>query len=405
MSPSPVLSLPIAAACLLIACDADRGGPSGSAASASSSAATAASSSRSPTPAATADPERPDTCAPCHAAVVNEWKESMHARAHHSLDPIYAGVRAARAKKEGEAVTKACAGCHTPRDLADAESAKSKTGVSCATCHQVAQVKPGAKGVAAFEATTGNLMLGPHDIVEGKSAAHATGPAPAHMTNSDALCNACHGELSTPGGVTMCATGVEHREGGEGKRCVTCHMPEERGPSGSAVARSSHRSHRFVGPHRAYYQRDPEFLEGAVAMTAEREGDVVAVTLENSSEHGFPTGFPGRMAEVVVRGTAGGKVTYRSAGTVEEAMLRKVYVDEDGKPTLAPWAKELKVDSRLEPGEKRAITFQLPPGIETVEVELIFRLLPPKLARKLGLDKRIEARATTIARAKLGGDG
>ncbi|MCA9618441.1 MAG: hypothetical protein KC731_05460 [Myxococcales bacterium] len=376
----------------LVACDPSPATSTGAAPVASSAAPVAI------TP--PADPDRPDTCAPCHSAVVEEWKESMHARAHHLLDPIYAGVRNARAKKEGEEVTKGCAGCHTPRDLVDAESAKAKLGVSCASCHQVAHVDEKARGVAAFTATEGNLMLGPHDVAEDKSPAHATGAAPAHMKDGVRLCNACHGELATPGGVTMCATGIEHGEAakGEGARtCVDCHMQEEQGPSGSAVARTTHKSHRFAGPHRAWYQQDPKLLEGAVDMSAELSPGKVTVTLKNLSQHAFPTGFPGRVAEVVVEGQVGGKVTFRSAGKVDEAKLTKIYVDAEGKPTLAPWAEKIASDTRLKAGETRSIDITVPADLEEATVKLLFRLLPPPLADKLGVANKTEGRFQVVA--------
>jgi hypothetical protein len=309
----------------------------------------------------------------------------MHARSHHSLDPIYAGVRKLRADKEGEAITKACANCHTPRDLADAESETAKMGVVCGSCHAVREVKDGAHGAAALVPTEGNLLLGPHDVREGKTPAHGTGAAPDHMKNPDRLCNACHKELHTPNGIAMCTTGMEHAgvAGGPSKRCIDCHMPEESGPSGTAVARTSHRSHRFVGPHRAWYQGDDAILKAAVDMHAELRPGKLTVTLKNKSQHAVPTGFPSRMVVLSIEGLA----TKPPKG----AVMGKQYVDGDGKPTLAPWAKELKSDTRLGPDEERQIVFDVPAHLAKAKVQLIFRLLPPPLAEKLGLSEAREA--------------
>jgi hypothetical protein len=347
-----------------------------------------------------ADPDKPETCARCHEAIVREYSESMHARAHHERDPIYAGVRKLRAKREGAEITKACANCHTPRDLVDADSSVAKMGVTCGSCHAVHEVKDGARGAAALQFNEGNLLLGPHDVAEGKTPAHATGAAPAHMKDGNHLCNACHKELHTPTGVAMCTTGMEHEsiEGDETKRCVECHMPEEKGPSGSAVARTSHRSHRFLGPHRAWYQNDDSILKASVVMSAELAPGKLTVTLKNMSQHAVPTGFPGRMALLNVEGmrTGSSDVAYRSDDKPKGAVMRKKYVDENGKPTLAPWAKELKSDTRLEPNEERQVVFDLPKDIVEARVQLIFRLLPPPLAKKLKLTSAPESKPKVV---------
>lgn len=39
------------------------------------------------------DMNDPEQCVACHETIVNEWKASMHARSHHSQDPVYAAMR------------------------------------------------------------------------------------------------------------------------------------------------------------------------------------------------------------------------------------------------------------------------------------------------------------------------
>ncbi len=383
-----------------LSCDAPDPPPTGElpTASASNSVSAAASAARAYNGAAV-DPDRPESCVRCHGRVVAEWNESMHARAHHSLDPIYAGIRKLRAKREGENVTRACATCHSPRDLENAGSPVAKMGVTCGTCHAVSKVKEGAPGALALVASRGTLLLGPHDIAEAKTPAHATGASPDFMKDPNRLCNACHQEMKSKAGIPICSTGVEHGAvTADAKRCVDCHMPMEQGPSGSAVARTSHRSHRFLGPHRAWYENDVSLLEGAVDMQVEFIAGKVTVTLDNKSQHAVPTGFPGRMAIVKVVGTKAGspEVAYRSDDKIDGAVMRKIYVDEKGKPTLAPWAAELKSDRRLAVGEKRVLVFDVPRDIAQARVTLVFRLLPPPLAKKLGIADRIEAEPKVV---------
>jgi hypothetical protein len=382
----------LALALIALGCDGTRDSPSA-----------AASADSTATPSATAAPavdaDQHDTCKQCHGNIVTEWNESMHARAHHSRDPIYAGVRRLRAKREGEQVTRACASCHTPRDVDNDASAVAKAGVTCGACHATAEIRPDASGARALIPTEGSLLLGPHDVAPDKTPAHATGAAPAHMLGTDRLCNACHQELKGPTGIPICSTGVEHAAvSRDAKRCVDCHMPVVEGPSGSAVARTSHRSHRFLGPHRAWYNNDDSLLKRAVDLHAALAPGKLTVTLTNKSQHAVPTGFPGRMAMLVVEGMKAGSsdIVFRSDGSTDGATLRKVYVDDKGKPTLAPWAKALKSDRRLGVGEQRVVVFAVPKDVARVRVKFVFRLLPPPLAKKLGLADAVEAKPKVI---------
>lgn len=360
------------------------------------------------------DIEDPATCRPCHEAVVDEWLESMHARAHHSRDPIYAGVREVRMKREGAAIAEACETCHTPR-AAGGGAGKPELGVTCAACHHVASVKPGALGHEALVRPEGPLLLGPHDaqLAPGELPAHGSGPAPKHMKEGRTLCLACHGELSAPSGVAMCSTGPEHeaQRGGSQDTCVSCHMPLVDGPSGAVATAKTHRSHHFAGPHRAWYQDDPSLLRRAAELEARFEGEALIVTVTNTSGHGFPTGFPGRRAHVQVDGfDAGGARIWQStpagqspmqASEPPEAAFGKVYVDAEGQPTLAPFAVKLARDSRLKPSEARTLRFSPPAEVERVEVLLVMRLMPPKLAKKIGLEVAIEAGPRTLKSVRL----
>ena len=293
------------------------------------------------------DIDDPQSCAPCHEAVVAEWQESMHARAHDTRDPIYAGVRGIRAKKEGAEIQRACAPCHTPRFGGDLDSPAAPVGVGCAGCHAVQAVKTShdGHGAAALIGTTDGTLLGPHDVTRGVSPAHGTGPAPAHMKDSRPLCLTCHEALSSPTGIAMCTTGPEHRATGTESSCVDCHMPEVDGPSGSvSTARATHRSHRFVGPHRAWYQDDPSQLAAAASLEGTLADTRLTVTITNKTGHAMPTGFPGRQAMLLIVGKdAAGAEVWRPEAPI---VYGKRYVTAEGKPTLAPYAAKLASDTR-----------------------------------------------------------
>lgn len=291
-------------------------------------------------PHAEADFTDPDSCKTCHEAVVAEWKQSMHSRAHASNDPIFAGMRALRMKKQGEQVAAKCAKCHNPMAPEDPDSPAGKHGVSCGACHQAPD--------AALVADDGRTV-----------------------------CMQCHDATKNPQGAATCTTGPENESMGK-VPCTSCHMrPTEDG----------HAAHRFDGPHRAWYQDDPSFLATSVGLQLEREGDVVTAKLTNLTGHAFPSGFPGRIA--VVKLGAG-------EWSAPAFTLRKVYVDEAGKPTMPPFAAELKEDSRLKPGETREARIEVPAGTGPVTGALVYHLVPPPAVGPLGLEGRPEAEPKVI---------
>ena len=83
-----------------------------------------------------------------------------------------------------------------------------------------------------------------------------------------------------------------------------------------------------------------------------------------------------------------------------QAVLTKVYVDADGKPVMPPFASAIAKDTRLRADETRALTWSgVPAAVTTVEVTLLYRLLPPPAAQALGLAGSSWAEARPMARA------
>lgn len=325
----------------------------------------------------------PAACTSCHAAIVGEWQQSMHARAHHSRDPIYAGVRALRAKKEGADITRACAGCHTPGFEDDPEAKAAAVGVGCATCHN-ARV-----GGAPHQ------LLGPNDVAADATDAHGTGPANAMLADGTTMCMTCHASLDSPSGLSMCATGAEHEAIATDERasCASCHMPRVAGAATTGSNKPDHASHGFLGPHRAWYQDDPAFAATAVNIAATLSAKTLAITVSNVSGHSFPTGFPGRMAVI---GCVGRDASGEEKWRCEPRVLTKKYIDAEGKPTLAPFAETLASDTRIAPGASEVIEAEVPKEVASVEVTVSMRLVPEMLAAKLGLTEAPEAEPRVI---------
>lgn len=347
--------------------------------------------------------DNPKSCKTCHAQVVAEWEDSLHARAHHGADPIYGAMRALRVKKQGEAITGKCSKCHNPRDLKDPESAVAQTGVSCAACHNVKAVHlDRGLGADALDWDKRMRVRSARDLRPGASSKHKTGKALAAMADGRTLCLACHGEVKTPADQPACTTGPEADSLAARASCVSCHMPELDGPSGVVSKRRTHRSHRFPGPHRAFTHDDPSVLKAAVKLSGELKGKTLTVKLQNVSGHAFPTGFPGRMAVLSVEALDDKDALIwanwnkNAMAEAPDSVFNKVYVDKDGKPAPAAFATELKRDNRLKPAETRELSFTLPKVPAVVVVSLRFHLLPPPLAQTLGIADKPEGGSVEV---------
>lgn len=344
---------------------------------------------------ASIDLDDPAQCAGCHGAVVEEWKTSMHAHAHHDNDPIYAGMRSLRMAKQGEQIAGKCAQCHNPRSPGDPDSPAGKAGVSCATCHHLAAVDTSGdkKGAKALTFASEPVLRGPHDISEGAAAPHGVGPAAPWLTDGQTVCLACHGVMKNPQGAPTCTTGSEHAEAATGQSCTDCHMPEVQGSSGAVSTRPTHRSHAFLGGHTLYGEgASTDFMASAVDATLVRDGSRLDLTLTSTSGHSVPSGFPGRMVLVKAVGLdTDGKVVWSNSSDDPmaqdpQAVLNTGYVDADGKPVLPPFAAKKARDTRLVHGQPRTLSWTLPDGVATAKATLLYRLVPPPAVGPLGLE-------------------
>ncbi|MDP3505167.1 MAG: multiheme c-type cytochrome [Myxococcales bacterium] len=339
----------------------------------------------------TLDADDPATCQPCHAQVVAEFQESLHSRAHHANDALYASMRTMRLAKQGPQIAGACANCHSPRDTKDFDSKAARAGVTCATCHQLEGVRSGdgIKGAAALIVGPEKTFRGPHDLVNGTAPLHATGAALPALVDGTSLCLACHGEETNAAGVATCTTGPEYVASKDGRSCTSCHMAEVEGASGAVTTRTKHRSHRFAGPHQQHRLGGPGLLDDAVKLSGRFEGDAVIAVLENTSPHGFPTGFPARVAMLDLRALdatgkeLGRNITSDPMKDHPEAVFNRGYVDAEGKPSLAPFAAKQVRDNRLTPAEKREVRWKVPAQTAKVEARLRFFLLAPFAAKQL----------------------
>lgn len=269
----------------------------------------------------------PQACQGCHPSHFTEWSGSMHAYA--SKDPVFVAMNAlGQQQTEGKLGT-FCVNCHAPMAVADgltkdgldlAELPAGYQGVTCYFCHNIESVD-GEHNNPLHVANDATLR-GPF-----------RDPAvnPAHLSRysefmdsgehaSARLCGACHdvvleahhrGPVSTGNAVALERTFQEwkatlfNRPANEGGlTCNGCHMPISATRNASSVGEQmplrSSRRHDFEGVDAALVpfpgqerQRllTQQFLDSSLLaeVCVSRDG-LVAVTLENSAGHHWPSG-------------------------------------------------------------------------------------------------------------------
>lgn len=385
------LALTLASSAVLLSCAADRASAPATTTAPPAPAVKVNEVAKALAEGVTLDVNDASTCEKCHAAVVVEWRESLHSRAHHSKDPLYGALRTLRLEKQGPHIPGVCANCHNPQDQQDFESPAAQAGVSCAVCHQLDAVHlaEGKKGVQVLVKGADKVLRGPHDLENGVAPLHGTGPKLEALADGKTLCLACHAEEKNPAGLSTCSTGIEYAAKGETRSCAECHMPQVQAPSGPVSSRPTHRSHRFIGPHQAQRLNEPGLLAESVKLSGRFEGGKLIATLENLTGHSFPTGFPARMVVLdLVALDAAGQEVFRNVKAEPmkehpEAVLNRAFVDAEGKPSLAPFAAKEVRDARLKPGEVREVAVAVPASAVKAELKLRFFLAAPPMVKAI----------------------
>jgi hypothetical protein len=204
------------------------------------------------------------TCAGCHQAIVEEWKESMHSFAS-LANPIYLASFADFAAVRGQRNTRFCAGCHDPallfdqraRLTTDPTQPGAHVGVTCGSCHGAVDARGAGNG--SYVLTTTPVPL-PRPGDGASLAAHRARVAGSPL-RTDQLCASCHRGVLTPEmGHDIVLQGLDEwgawrrsvyagnqtaridEEGVAARSCRACHMPPADG----------HASHRFAGGHTTF---------------------------------------------------------------------------------------------------------------------------------------------------------
>lgn len=290
----------------------------------------------------------PTTCLPCHAAVYDEWSDSMHSQAF--LDPQV------RAPDQSDNFRKTeCLPCHAPRPIFEhgieegqrvlARIERRADGVDCLSCH----------GLGAAE---GNGVAATRPGLTG-----ACRPVQRTELLSHAACAACHDQHNT------------HQEwlaspaAAAGISCADCHMqPVERTGTEAGAPRTG-ASHRFLGG------RDRQFALDGLTLDHTVSDGVLDVTLHNTAAgHNLPTDSRNRALDLVVTvfGADGRPVDG------DDASSRQAW-ERPGTARMRfrnPYRSSGRPSTQLPAGETATLSVPLPTGARRAVIELLYKLQP-----------------------------
>ncbi len=202
-------------------------------------------------------------CAKCHIEIHREWSASAHA--HAFTDPAF------RKATDDYRFAK-CLGCHAPqpewtRSAPEARTQAREEGVTCVSCHLEA-----------------GRLAGPHKMTA-KVQPHPISAKPERYHDS-LFCGRCHQ-----------GTYAEWQRAAAREKvttCQECHMPPVKRKATQATGVVSK---AFVAMEKETQQRRHTFAApvsaqalGLLQVSLERQGEELALAIENRVPHGMPTG-------------------------------------------------------------------------------------------------------------------
>ena len=350
----------------------------------------------------------------CHAALLTQWQQSMHAKA--LSDPLFLLKLEEGDKATDGVVTPFCIQCHSPvgsmsgevNELGEVEATGvAAEGVTCTFCHHT----------VGTDTPIGNAsqQVSPEDVrlaqLKDPQAPHAAAYSQFHETAE--FCGACHNVNHPTNGTHLEATYTEWKNGpyaAEGIVCQDCHMTPGAGVTkpnpGKAASMGPDREHIYtmtfaggnVGLGDAVLAE--ERLKAAAELTLEvpevvESGEVaLTTTITNvGAGHYLPTGLTEvrqMWLEVTATDEAGNEVLS------ERRDFGSVLKNAEGEYPVELWdAVEFHSDDRIPPKESTSNEYAFPmaTGAVTVKAALYYRSCSEEMAEKAG----VEIPTTTMA--------
>ncbi|HEX5139005.1 MAG TPA: multiheme c-type cytochrome [Planctomycetota bacterium] len=384
-------------------------------------------------------------CGACHEGQWEQWKGSLHNRAHD--DGIYRAFAELARTDAGEETYRFCSSCHTPLAIATGkEDFLAHEGVTCDVCHRIRTVDVvhgGGGANASFLLEAGDVRYGPLEDPSG-TPAHKSAYSETHR--SAQLCSACHTLLHPGNGLPIENTYEEWAKGPYAKariQCQDCHMRSAEQAAevartmkplkvpGTTLGKTGERpdvhDHRFSGASTdatltggAHAAESEARLRAAVELAVKadpRAGALeVAVSLTNvGAGHAIPTSITElRQVWIDLRVTdAKGAEVFRSGavdadGRVDPGavMYHSVLLDAKGEVTYLPWRAVKMAKEKLLPPKETVIEkweVGVPAGAEgplQVAALLRYRAAPQEVMDALFGKDRFDLRIVDMATAR-----
>ena len=348
-----------------------------------------------------------EKCKACHLPIVNEWKDSWHAKSHYKNDEYFRKTIdyvQRKTRRSLNSIKVQCASCHNPRisvtdtDInyeidsvmgLDADSKVNKAlesdsiseGINCVVCHNIDKIHSDAdesiRGINRVEWTKPGVMSGPYE--DSKSPYHKVEHRDFMDTKTDQLCFVCHANDKSVHGFVFTNMQSEYKK--NDKSCVDCHMGKRE--KGIAATLRDHkgkrkqrdvRAHRFEGAHTSYMWID------ALKLNLSKSKNDIFIEIQNPQPHNIPSGFGSR--ELVV------KVEFKSKGKTlktKEISLTRHYTSKRGKPTVPHLAVKQSKDMSIQAKGKKSLKVTSVSGSDSAEVSVYYVLVNEEIRSLLKL--------------------
>lgn len=365
----------------------------------------------------------PDSCAGCHAEIVRDWKQSLHAVADSEI--VYARVVSEFREQHGIEASNWCAACHSPlrvaRDQLNIKVADvDQPNVDCTVCHSLDTVHqpPGDNRFALKLKPETGYAVGLGQRVSNRlllvqPAAHRSRWS-SGVANTPEFCGSCHTQSSPPfvgHALVLQDTYGEWKRSpfntadpASRKTCQDCHMPWNESRWTAFGGRT--RSHYFAGGSvdiarlsgaRERLKLSTELLANTASLSLDVQQcssdklELRAQVTNYGAGHNLPTGVTD-LREVwleVIVSDEKGDILYQSGNVDREGHLDEgatrfgvTLGDQDKKPIRfhdISRARYILADTTIPSGETRHASYSIAlqgRNKADVKVRLLYRSVP-----------------------------
>jgi cytochrome c551/c552 len=349
-------------------------------------------------------------CKICHQRIVDEWKESWHAKSHVKHDEYLRKSMeyvSRKTRKSLNSVKVECATCHNPRISVtdtgvDYEIAAvmgldkgSKVnaavnddsiaeGINCVVCHNVEKIHDEydatKRGMDRVEWTKSGTMTGPYD--DAKSPYHKTKHHDFMDKNPNKLCFVCHANDRSYKGLVF--TNMEQEYVGD-QACVECHMGPKRHDVAATYSVNGKKKMREVRNHGFMGAHSIPMWEDALSLDIVSKKKALHITVNNPQPHNIPSGFGGRelLLEVVYKDMNGKVVGEKTLS------LTRTYERKRGKVGIPHLAVKQSKDMSIPAKGAKTFKVEKVSGAARAEVTLSYRLVNDEIKGLLKLKDKI----------------